>query len=647
MPIDSMNHTLSFQAGFQTIIKQLQRIKHWYHATNPSHWVIAFIVLSMALLAASFLVKTSTHIILSQEKLLKNWEQSGFLIHQGEIDIKDGVFHISNPSKSTWMRIPLYLNLSYFYTYRVEVTLSGAASVVLAFGDKEFRTQTNDNSETETVTMQGEVLRIGDAMFEIRSNDSEGPSSFILHDVKITGKLELSYGYRMFRIWFIGLILLAFHPRLSESRYKWAAPLCLLVIAGCMRLSYNLFNNTLPFSDMANFETMALNLLHGSFAGFNPFFQSFYPPGLSYYVAAIYGVFGEGNMFALRMVNLVLALWSVWICHLIGREIHGDGLGLLFASAFVFSQEMVFWGAKLSTEHLFTCVSLIQLYCLIKAWKTKHWGWFLLSGIGIGYLFSIRTVLHLFLLSLLILFMFFFKADLKRKLFLGSVTIFAFLVIQSPWLVRNYQLYDAVVFSGTGGWFSFMHQNNMDVPIGGLGGRHVQDYYHEQASKRFDNDYQGAQWVRQEAIQWVKDNPVHYLKLCLGRVKIFFQTMGVSLTRVERYRLIYLEGMDFKTIDWNLMKFPSLSWLVLMMIPLAWIRFLRGLSFANLAGRVPWLLPHLFLYSNIILYLLTFSQPRYRDPYVPFLLMCALLALFPPDYKPAEKQPVSENQLNI
>ncbi len=410
---------------------------------------------------------------------------------------------------------------------------------------------------------------------------------------------------------------------LSPADKKWIMAVLGIIVLSCavIRLSYVLSIVETPFSDMREYEAIALNLLAGNSGGANPFFQSFYAHGLPYYVAGIYALFGLKNMLALKLVNVVLGLITTVAIYACGHRLSGFRTGLIGAFLFAFSHEMTFWSAKLSTEHLFACVSILGLYCILRAWRHNQGFWFFLAGLLLGYLFSIRSVLHLFLIVLLLGFFLFHRSTLRKRLSNGAIFLIGFLLVLSPWIIRGYERYDALMLTGTGGWFSFVHQNNDIVQPGEFGGREIQDYYQAEAPKRFKNDLEAAAWAGQEARAWVLAHPLRYLQLSKGRLRMLFVKNGISLSKVSPTDLNFLSNAHYYLFHWNLKKYVPVSWLALF----ACLILLGQLVLQAKSKKTQQLfyqnIPLLFLFGMSVFYLLTLSFPRYRDPLLPLFYL--------------------------
>lgn len=517
-------------------------------------------------------------------------------------------------------------DFSPFDSFTLEAQIQGNGKLTVWFNQKTFYETLINAPTPQTVLLQGNVVpgQLPRLIFT-----AETPAT--LEKIAISEMKLFVTGYRSYGSKTLPLLILAFLWILLlpviPKKIDYGLLAIILVLGAIFRLAYNLEIQELPFSDMADYEQIALGLLSGNETGHHPFFQSFYAHGLPYYVVAIYFLFGIKNMLALRLVNLGLAVLTNFLIYRCGCKIAGNKAGLISAALFAFSQEMVFWGAKLSTEHLFACMTIVSLFCVLTAWRTAHWSWFLAAGIALGYLFFIRSVLHFFLLPLAIGFLLFHSAAWQKRIGLGIIFISGFLIVLSPWIYRGYARHNTLMLTGTGGWFSFMHQNNDGVLPGRFGGREYQDYYHTEGAKRFENDVLAAKWTQQEAINWVKNNPMRYIQLSFGRFYMLFGNSSIALTRVHPKDLNFWSTTHFYLFKWDESKYGFVGWLtgisLLLLIGqlfFQWRHQSIGFLFFNN-------IPILFFSGISFLYLATLSFPRYREPLLPLAYVIIGIAM--------------------
>ena len=595
---------------------------------SPALGVTTFILLGILYLASCWIPREWQRILVTEQTIIESLQQGTTSLADGRFSIAEATLQFTNdtnpPQQRAQLVIPLWDHFSPFDQFVLEGQLQGPGDILIRFDQQhQYSVQSLRDATTGTFLLRGDVIQDTSPQLVILGPDPEHESSPIvrLPHLQLRGVGYRSYGNRLIRwflLSFVWVLLI-----LSPLDKKWIMAMLGMIMLSyaIIRLSYVLNIAETPFSDMADYENIALGLLKGNERGHNPFFQSFYAHGLPYYVGAIYFLFGLKNMLALKLANVVLGLITTVVLYACGRRVSGARAGLIAAFLFAFSHEMTFWSAKLSTEHLFACISILGLYCVLQAWQGNKAFWFFLAGMMLGYLFFIRSVLHFFLLFLFLGFLLLHPSPWRKRLSHGLIFIIGFLLVLSPWIFRGYQRYDELMLTGTGGWFSFVHQNNDIVQPGEFGGRAIQDYYQSEAPQRFENDLAASKWAGEEARAWVLSHPGRYLRLSIGRFRLLFIKNGIALTKVSPLELNFLSHSYYYLFHWNAKKYVAVAWLALV----AFFILLWRLPFHWQAKRVKTLfyqyLPLIFLIGMSFLYLLSLSFPRYRDPLLPLLYL--------------------------
>ncbi|MBF0290199.1 MAG: hypothetical protein HQM14_20475, partial [SAR324 cluster bacterium] len=233
--------------------------------------------------------------------------------------------------------------------------------------------------------------------------------------------------------------------------------------------------------------------------------------------------------------------------------------------------------------------------------------------------------LPFFLLFLLLGFFFLHPSRLKKRLLHGAVFLIGFLLVMSPWITRGYQIYGTLLLTSTGGWYTFVHQNNDTVEPGEFGGYEYQDYYQTEAVKRFKNDLEASKWVQQGALEWVRSHPRRYFQLCVGRLKMLFVQNGIALTRTHPLELNFLSHSFFYLFHWNVGIYPGtnggIGWLLLTALLLVLIRFPSQWKTRKIDKLFFQVLPVLYFFSTAGLHLLFTATPRYRAALLPSVFL--------------------------
>ncbi|MBF0279395.1 MAG: glycosyltransferase family 39 protein [SAR324 cluster bacterium] len=593
---------------------------------SPAAVASVFILLGIAYLGSGWVPKEWRRTLATHQNIIESLKQGTSYLENGSFSFDESSIQFTNntnlPGQRALTNFELQNSFSPFDQFYLQGKLEGSGDLILYFDEAhQYSAKAQRDSSTGAFLLQGEVIQDTSPRLIILGPDPEDSSAnfFKLTKVKLQGIGFQSYSYRVLRlllIVFVWVLLI-----LSPADKNWIRAILGMILLAyiVIRLSYVLNIEETPFADMGDYEYIALMLLEGKEQGHNPFFQSFYAHGLPYYVAGIYFLFGIKNMLALKIANVLLGLITTLAIYGCGLRVSGFRAGLIGAFLFAFSLEMTFWSAKLSTEHLFACVSILALFFVLQAWKRNKGFWFFSAGGMLGYLFIIRPVLHFFLLFLFLGFMLLHPSSLRKRLSHGALFLIGFLLVLSPWIHRGYERYGTLMLTGTGGWFSFVHQNNDVVRPGEFGGREIQDRYQTEASTRFQNDLEAADWAGKEAIAWVKAHPIRYLKLSIGRFRLLFMKEGISLTHVSATELNFISRAHYYLFHWSVKKYVPVNWLALTAFLLLLLRLPMQWKSEKAKNWFYQHLPLLFLFGMSLLYLLTLSFPRYRDPLLPLI----------------------------
>ncbi|MEW6664478.1 MAG: glycosyltransferase family 39 protein [Thermodesulfobacteriota bacterium] len=400
--------------------------------------------------------------------------------------------------------------------------------------------------------------------------------------------------------------------------------LCLL-LAGTLlvRGMYNVQVQETPFSDMQGYEDLSLQILDGRPYGDGAFLRSFLMPGLPVFLAGAYAVFGRQNHAAVQWVYVALSLLMVLMVYDAGRMIYNEEAGLVAALFLSLSKEMTFWGAKpAATEFLFSFWLLLSTYLFLRGLKGRPLLFLPLAGLATGLTYLVRPVVSLVPVIMIALYVYHARVSrrhpYRRVILPFALFSLAFLIAVSPWACRNQRIYGSLFLGSTNGWFTFISGNNDHVyfaspPIPAPTNRLLRE-----APGRFRNDLEASEHAKEVALQWVREHPVKYAYLTLGRLFHLFTADYVALTRVDYHRLEFYGGVRVPVVGWS----PGFLLLLMMAV-------LFALREGEREGRVdlPKLVPLLIPAGVTLLYVLVIDLPRYRQPLMPLFYLCYGYAL--------------------
>jgi len=276
---------------------------------------------------------------------------------------------------------------------------------------------------------------------------------------------------------------------------------------------------TIPISDSIYYIELADRILKtGSYISPNGYFTAFWPVGLPMFIALLMFLF-KSWLIWFKLFNIAISSASLYVLYNIFKKYLTQKQLVLFLLIFTFYPNNLFSVNIVMTDFPFTFL----LWCVI--WllsETKRQ-----SGIGIGVLLALICYLRasaLFLPIIIFLFLLNYltiKQSLLRILIISSFM----LLILSPWIYRNYTVFEKLIPVSTNGGFNFLMGNHHDAS-GGL---------------NFDFKYNA-------------DNPYEYEEDKLAYKTAFNEIINnplQSLIRIPKKILIsYLRGDS--SITWSL-----------------------------------------------------------------------------------------------
>jgi 4-amino-4-deoxy-L-arabinose transferase-like glycosyltransferase len=141
---------------------------------------------------------------------------------------------------------------------------------------------------------------------------------------------------------------------------------------------------TFLLPDERTYDAWARNLLDGA-----PYFLYSLSPLPAYEVAAVYRIFGAEPVWV-RLFHVGLSVLTVWLVHLLARELGGRTVGLISALAVAAYRPFVLLSVTLLKEPLGLLCFASVLVLFLRAWRTPRWTWLVALGAAGGLLANVR-----------------------------------------------------------------------------------------------------------------------------------------------------------------------------------------------------------------------------------------------------------------
>jgi len=404
---------------------------------------------------------------------------------------------------------------------------------------------------------------------------------------------------------------------------KWFGRRGLFISGGIafwiLRIYYWLITKEIPFSDMADYNSIALKILHNLDFSHDSFWQSYQSPGLPALRAIQMAFLGQSLIGWQIFQTLILFLGLVWLVYEVRKQTKSWWLSLSLLWIVALSKSSIFWSYKIATEGIVEAFSYLAIASTLFSLRMRKRSAFFLTGIVYAILLLIRP--NFFIITPLFIFMFIIQSLYSKNVIskkkiqetfvlLGFFSLGIFL-LWSPWLFRSYSLYKHIVPFNTHGAYTFLWEiGNVEVKMNNKIVRtSVQDLQNE-APKKFSNDYAAYTYAEGIVSKWLSKNFNQYDDLFIKRLYSSSVKRDIYLTKVSRIQL-YPNVVNNILIDKSVL-FILLGFIGLLVLT---IQFKYFYIFV-IIGIAPWLGS-----------LLALGYPRMFEPSIPIVIFGSMACL--------------------
>jgi len=410
----------------------------------------------------------------------------------------------------------------------------------------------------------------------------------------------------------------------AEPRRRVVSPLVYIFLAGVAvraLLWYGFRAEPLNVGDEHEYHALAVNLLHYGEYTFTPGDKptSLRPPLYPAMVAGVYGLVGEGNFAAVRLLQAAISLLTVGVAYRFGRAVASRHVAHCLAGLLCFYPSLLAYNNLLLTEVLFTF--LLTLACLftVLGLQRSSPGLIASAGVTLGLAALTRSVVWLAPPLLAAFLLITWRGRWAGRLAAAAALLLAFAVIIAPWSARNTRVQGTFVAIDVMGGRNFMMGNFRYTPLYrswdaiSLTGEKAWDY---EVGEVYPPEMRPSQgWMDKRALtqglKFVRENPGLTLKRSIIK---FFDFWGL-----ER-ELIAGAGRG-GTGELAKPVFVTLTGAVVLGYVAVLYLAVFGLFFAPPADRrVHWLLVCVIAYV-CGLHTIVFGHSRYHLPIMPLVLL--------------------------
>lgn len=286
----------------------------------------------------------------------------------------------------------------------------------------------------------------------------------------------------------------------------------------------------LPVIDEQHYATLAQNLVRGHGFGWAPGEPtSIRPPLYPLVLAATWKLAGDGNLLAVRGLQFILGAITAGAVYLIGVRLGGRGVALGAATVTWVYPALLFSNFQILTESLFTALLVGFVYLTIALLERPRQIIALAGGLVLGLAALARSVLWPFPLIFCPLLLLVLRGPIRRRLVISLLVLVGYLLIITPWAVRNTALQGVPTVVDTMGGLNLYMGNYANTPedrmwaVVDLGGaedfaRAIQREYPNQTLTEGQKD----KWGQRKALEYMLANPGQTLRRSLIRFADFW-----------------------------------------------------------------------------------------------------------------------------
>jgi hypothetical protein len=410
------------------------------------------------------------------------------------------------------------------------------------------------------------------------------------------------------------------HPEVSKTNIRTRVTLIMLILALALGIRlYVLFAYELPLEKTRRQEIATVLEKRRELSFCNTYFPfcgpnnnktaSVEPLPIITFAAIIFIFEAQAEYFGI-LLQMTLGLVSIGILYLIIRLLLRDHrpafLGALLWGVYI--PLILETEASLKGEAFFILFLLLGMIFILLGLKKKYMLIWLLAGFSLGFAALSRTVVIYFMPVLSIALLLTPILAVKRRILNIGLTILAFVVVLTPWTVRNFKVFNAFIPGVTLSGYNLYRHNHILANDSYL--HYVYNREMKAAQKQLlednadilrgdENEYEMDQFYRQEAIEIILANPFRYLLLSFYRFIPLWTNYGV------RYGYI-------SDLTWNISGLVNLVFLAL-----------AGFSIFRRRGiRPPEIIPVVsLLFFYTLSYMLVNARMRFIIPLIPFVLV--------------------------
>lgn len=374
--------------------------------------------------------------------------------------------------------------------------------------------------------------------------------------------------------------------------------------------------------DEQHYISIGVNLVEtGTYAVHPGKPTSIRPPLYPFFLATVYQLTGVNSYNAIRIAQIFFTFVIAGTLYFLGKRLIGEKDATLAVGVFLLYPSLVIYNFLILSEILFTLFFIAAiLFIYLALYDNKTWH-FLCIGICIGLASLTRSITYPMMPLLAIFLLFTTSGRIVSRLKNIAIMLFFFAVVLSPWVIRNYNLYDQFIPVDTMGGLNLymgnyaytpMHRSWSAVEVSG----EKAWYTGKEDILGSMNEAQKQKWSIQKGVEFIVNHPVLTVQRSIIKAANFWG--------IERSIIAGVSGQRSDTIQAltpPLIKYP-LSASIIVSYASVMLFGVFGLIWINLkeANNFNVVITGIILYFTAM-HALVFGHSRYHLPLVPLLVM--------------------------
>lgn len=239
------------------------------------------------------------------------------------------------------------------------------------------------------------------------------------------------------------------------------------------------------------------------------------PPLYPLMLAGLYIISGKSFIIPV-LIQSILGTLTVLFVYLIGKHLFGERVGIFASVLAAIYPYYVFHDTSIQENALFTLLTAVTIFFLLKSSKSVSLFHSFLTGI----FFSLAVLTRVTLLTLVPFAVLWFMVVLKNKRSqMILVMLLGFIIVSTPWLIRNTIIHGKPVFALEGGIVLWVGHN--EYTLVGYPYEHIDTTTamawtampaKEKEKYKKLSEVERNEYLKQKAIRFIKEKPLLAIK---------------------------------------------------------------------------------------------------------------------------------------